>query len=304
MYFAREAHYEGVDINKSVSFGNGMVLHASDYLEYFGADPDIRAIGMYLEGVRDGERFFRVLREVAVRKPVVVWKGGWTTDGGRAVASHTGSLAVPHAVWDAAMRQCGAMQVWGMEGLIDTLKALVFLPPVRGPRVAIVGGAGGQSIASTDVFAAAGFAVPTLTEESYRQLAEFFSLIGGSYRNPLDTDTGGNRRELGRILEIVERDQNIDNLVLLSRVGTFMFSPELREQDIREAIAIREKTTKPVIAILPYQTPEEMSEARETIPRFQEGGVPVFPTMERAAAALRNALDYHRFRDAIRALNQ
>ncbi len=296
MYFVREAHWEGVDVNKSVSFGNGIVLHASDYLEYFGRDPKIKVIGMYVEGVKDGRRFFRVLREVAARKPVVLWKGGWTADGGRAVASHTASLAVPETVWDAAVRQCGAIRVLGMEGMIDTIKALLHLPPVIGDRVGVVGGAGGQSIATTDVFDAAGFRVPQLSEESYAELDEFFSLIGGSYRNPVDTDAGANRRHLSRVLGIVARDANIDNLVLLSRVGTFMFSPELREADIAAALDIRQKTEKPVVAILPYANPEEMREAREAIPRFQEGGVPVFPTMERGASALMNVLDYCRFR--------
>jgi len=298
MTFAREAHLQGVDINKSVSFGNGIVLDASDYLEYFGSDLEIKAIGMYVEGVKNGRRFFTVLREVAARKPVVIWKGGWTADGGRAIASHTGSLAVPQTVWDAAVRQCGAINVAGMEGLIDTLKALLFLSPVRGNRVGVAGGAGGQSIAITDVLAGAGFKVPLLTQKSYDELATFFSLVGGSYRNPLDTDSGHNRRELARIFEILERDANIDNLMLLSRVGSFLFSPELQDADIEAVVSIRKKTLKPVLVILPYSTPEEMAEAIEVTPRFQNGGVPVFPSMERGAAALRNALSYYRLKSS------
>jgi len=296
MYFTREAHSEGVNINKSVSFGNGTVLHASDYLAYFGQDPSVEVIAMYLEGVRNGSRFFSVLREVAARKPVVIWKGGWTTDGGRAVGSHTASLAVPQDVWASAMRQCGAIQVFSQESLIDTLKALIFLPPVNGDRMGIVGGAGGQSIASTDAFSGAGFRVPQLTEDSYEELDTFFSLIGGSYRNPVDTDAGRNRQQLARVLEIVATDANIDNLVLLSRVGTFMFSPQQREADFKAALEIKGKTEKPFLAVLPYYNPEEMAEARDTIPRFQECGIPVFPTRERAASALKKVFDYYQFK--------
>jgi len=296
MTFAREAGPQGVYINKSVSFGNGIVLDASDYLEYFGSDPGIKAIGMYLEGVKDGRRFFTLLREIAARKPVVIWKGGWTTDGERAIASHTGALAVPQEVWDSAVRQCGAIKVLGMDELIDTLKALLFLPPVYGNRVGVAGGAGGQSVAITDVLAGAGLKVPPLSQESYDELASFFSLIGGSYRNPLDTDAGLNRRELARIFQILARDTNIDNLILLSRVGTFLFSPKLQDADIEAVVSIRESTSKPVLAILPYSTPEEMAEAIEVIPRFQNGGVPVFPSMERGAVALRNTLGYYRFK--------
>jgi len=119
--FSLEAHLQGVDISKSVSFGNGAVLDSADYLEYFGRDPEIKVIGMYLEGVKDGRQFFKILREVAARKPVLVWKGGRTEEGGRAIASHTGALAVPLAIWESAVRQCGAINVAGMEELIDTL---------------------------------------------------------------------------------------------------------------------------------------------------------------------------------------
>ena len=52
--FTREAHLQGVDINKAVSFGNGAVLDSTDFLQYFGQDAEIKAIGMYLEGVKDG----------------------------------------------------------------------------------------------------------------------------------------------------------------------------------------------------------------------------------------------------------
>ncbi len=293
MTFSREAHLQGVDINKSVSFGNGIVLDATDYLEYFGRDPEIKVIAMYLEGVRDGKRFFRVLREVSAQKPVVIWKGGWTEDGGRAIASHTASLAVPRAIWDAVVRQCCAIQVARMEEFIDTLKALLYLSPVRGDRVGIAGGSGGPSVAIADEFAAAGLKVPPLTQESYDELATFFSLIGGSYRNPVDTDMGLNRTELRRIMEILERDANIDNVVLLTVVGSPSRNPKQLEDDINSLVNIRKKSSKPIIAILPDFTLEEMGGAKDTTQKFQAKGIPVFPSMERGARALRIALNYY-----------
>ena len=137
--------------------------------------------------MEDGKRFLGGLKEGAARKPVVIWKGGRTEEGGRAIASHTGSLAVTQSVWDAAIRQCGAIKVVKLEELIDTLKALLYLSPVRGDRVAITGGSGGQSVAIADVFAEAGLKVPLLGQESYDELATFFTLIGGSYGNAIDT---------------------------------------------------------------------------------------------------------------------
>jgi acyl-CoA synthetase (NDP forming) len=288
--FSDEAYRQGLDINKSVSFGNGVVLDSTDYLEYFGRDKGIKAIGMYLEGVKDGRRFLKVLKDVAARKPVVIWKGGRTEEGGRAIASHTGSLAVPMAVWDAAVKQCGAVKVDRIEELIDTLKAILYLAPAYGNRVGIAGGSGGQSVAIADVFAEAGLKVPLLTQESYDELATFFSLIGGGYRNPIDTGNV-NRLQMKRIMEILERDTNIDNLVLLTSVGFRM--PDQLERDIELMATIRKRTPKPVMVILGFSPPESWQEIKDVVQRFREGGIPTFLTLERGAGALKNTLDYY-----------
>lgn len=296
MTFSRLACLQGIYINKSISFGNGIVLHASDFLEYFGQDPEIKVIGMYLEGVKDGRRFFKVLKEVSARKPVVIMKGGRTSDGGRAIASHTGSMAIPARVWGAAVRQSGAISVSDLEEMIDTLKALLYLPSMNGERIGVAGGAGGESIAIADILAEAGLKVPELTQKSYDELSTFFSLVGGGYPNPIDTDIGPNRQHLERVLRILADDPNIDNLILMTRVGRFLYSPKLQELDIEITLKIKNNTTKPVLAVLPFVTPEEMKESLEIIPRFQDGGVPVFPSMNRAALALKNTLNYHRFK--------
>jgi len=295
--FSHEAHLQGVDINKLVSFGNGVVLDSTDYLEYFARDPEIKIIGMYLEGVKDGRRFLKVLKEVSAQKPVVIWKGGRTEEGERAIASHTASLAVSQAIWDAAVNQCGAIKVARMEELIDILKALLYLPPVRGDRVAVTGGSGGQSVAIADVFAEAGLKLPMLTQESYDELSMFFTLVGGGYLNPIDTGNP-NRREMKRILEILERDANIDNLVLLltSRFGNI----EQLESHINSVIDIKKRTSKPVMAILSWSfSPVGVEQATDIIGKLQDGGVPTFILLERGAFALRKTLDYYNFKNSI-----
>ncbi|MBL7166662.1 MAG: CoA-binding protein [Dehalococcoidales bacterium] len=288
--FSEEAYQQGVEINKSVSFGNGVVLDSSDYLAYFGNDDGIEAIGMYLEGVRDGRRFMATLKEVAARKPVVIWKGGRTEEGHRAIASHTGSLAVSMAIWDAAVKQCGAVKVRSMEELVDALKAVQYLKPVYGDRVGITGGSGGQSVAIADVFAEAGLKVPALTQESYDELSTFFSLIGGGYRNPIDTGNV-NRREMKRIMEILERDNNVDNLVLLTSAIPRMAGQT--DRDTAMLAEIRQRTPKPVAVILGFQSPEAVQAVREVAQRFRDDGIPTFVSLERGAKALKNALEYY-----------
>ena len=246
-----------------------------------------------IEGVKDGQRFMKVLKEVAAKKPVVIWKGGRSEEGERAISSHTGSLAVSNDIWDAAVRQCGAVSVSTMEELVDTIKGLLYFPPVRGKRVGIAGGSGGQSVAIADAFASAGLYSPVLTEESYRELGAFLTLIGGGYRNPIDTGSQP-RNKIPQIMEVLDRDENIDNLVLLT--GARWGMTETPKIDIETMAEIKQKSSKPVMAVVAYSTPEEMQGSMEAMMRFQEKGVPAFPSIERGAKALKNAFDYYSFK--------
>jgi len=294
--FSMEAHHQGILINKSVSFGNGIVLDSSDFLEFFGQDPEIKAIGMYLEGIKNGRRFVSVLKDVASRKPVVIWRGGRTEAGGRAIASHTGSLAASRNIWDTAIKQCGAVQVSSVEELIDTLKALLFLPPVRGNRVAIAGGPGGQSVTSTDVFVEAGLVVPRLTRESYAELETFFEVVGGSYRNPIDT-AGPVRRDMKRIMKIVSRDANIDNVAYFvsTRPGRHISRDQLQStMDILEDI---KQLPKPLMTMVLLSTSDAAKEVKEIMDILQERRIPAFPSVTRGAQALKNTFDYYNSRD-------
>jgi acyl-CoA synthetase (NDP forming) len=289
--FSEEAYAHCLEINKSVSFGNGRVLDCTDFLEYFAQDDGIKAIGMYLEGTRDGQRFLKTLKTVAAKKPVIIWKGGRTEEGGRAIASHTGSLAVPQAIWESAIRQCGAVKVYSIEEMTDTLNAILLMKPVNGNRVGIAGGSGGQSVAIADVFAENGLKVPILTKESYDKLASFFVLIGSGYRNPIDP--GVNRRETKRIMDILEQDANIDNLVLMTSVISHMRTSEQIARDIDMLIDLRKRSSKPVAMVLGFSGPDAAQETRVLTQKLRDGGVPMFVSVERGAKAIRNAHEYY-----------
>src|SRR5579872_86510 len=165
--FCLQAPTRGIRINKAASIGNVLMLEAADYLDLMTDDPATRAIGMYLEGVRDGRRFFASLSRAAARHPVVVWKGGMTEAGARATFSHTGSLATAAAVWRELMVQSGAVSVASLDAMLDAVEMLARGRAVTGNRMGLVAMTGGQSVVITDTFASAGLAIPTLSAASY-----------------------------------------------------------------------------------------------------------------------------------------
>ena len=294
--FVQAAYEAGVRLGKAVSFGNGIVLENADYLEYFADDPKTEYLAMYVEGLQDGRRFFRLLNEATRKKPVVLWKGGRTEAGGRATASHTASLAGSTEVWDAACRQAGALQADSLAETVDVMKALTLLPPFTGDGIGITGGSGGQSVAMTDAFATAGLRVPTLSDASYAQLEEWFSLVGASFRNPIDM--GSNRTEIDQIFGILRDDANIDVIVMQLR-------PRPEEDPDRERIDIpmealvrsMEQSTKPHLAILYSPTPLVHAEPmREMERRLAELGMASFLSYERAARAIAKVGAYYRGR--------
>jgi acyl-CoA synthetase (NDP forming) len=297
--FSSQAPLRGIRVNKAASIGNVLMLECADYLDLMTGDPRTRVIGMYIEGVRDGRRFFDSLRHAASRFPVVVWKGGMTEAGARATFSHTASLATPAEVWTSMVQQSGAVSVAGLDAMLDAVEMLARGRPMTGCRMGLVAMTGGQSVVITDTFAGAGLEIPTLSDSSYDELKSFFNVIGGSYRNPLDaggTIMGGgvNSGNLARILDILDRDPLIDAIVL--EIGTGLRAQRWATHEdelvglLDRVAEFNRKSLKAFCAILhPAHVETIVARAKQL---SRERGLVVFDSFERSATALRVAYDY------------
>jgi acetate---CoA ligase (ADP-forming) subunit alpha len=296
--FCTQAPARGIGINKAASIGNVTVLDAADYLDVMTEDPATTVIGMYIEGARDGRRFFESLKRAAARHPVVVWKGGVTESGARASFSHTGSLATPSAVWRAVIRQSGAVEVPGHDAMLDAVELLARGRRVGGRRMGLVAMTGGQSVFITDAFASAGLEIPRLSPASYEELKGFFNIIGGSYRNPLDAGGtighGLGLDNLGRILGILEADPVIDSIVLEIATG-LRASRWVEHEDelsgLLDKLGEFNRSAAKAFAVILHPAHLEQIVVRVR-QMARERGLVVFESFERAAAAFRVAADY------------
>jgi len=299
--FGLAAPHHGVKISKAVSFGNAAVIDASDYLDYLASDEETKIIGMYLEGVREGRRFFSLLRQVTPRKPVVIWKGGQSEPGQRAISSHTGSLAVPATIWSAMVRQAGAIPAETFDEILDAIKLLQFTKTTTGTGTGLIAMTGGPSVVITDAFARAGLRVPLLSEASYQELASFFNVIGGSFRNPLDSagtiGMGHSSQNLERLLSILDRDPHIDAIAMDTGAGLvagqWQAHPQTLDKLLDTLSQFAERSAKPFFVILqPFAHEEALVKVRE---QFHARGLATFPNHDRAARALRLVVDYRKF---------
>jgi acetate---CoA ligase (ADP-forming) len=209
-------------------------------------------------------------------------------------------------VWSAMVRQSGAVSVSSLDTMLDAVEMLARGRAMTRRRMGLVAMTGGQSVVITDTFASAGLEVPTLSESSYEELKSFFNIIGGSYRNPLDAGgtigAGVHTGNLGRILDILDRDQVIDAIVLEIGTGMRAHRWATHEDELTNLLdkitEFSNKTPKPFVVILHPADVETIVVRAKQLAR--ERGLVVFDSFERAAAALRVAYDYWSMREGRR----
>jgi len=109
-YLSEIATAKGYGLSKFISIGNQADITASEYLEYLAGDNDTKVIVLYMEGFKDGKRFFQLAREIIRAKPIIIFKGGITAAGSRATLSHTASLAGSEDVFEGMCRQVGLIR--------------------------------------------------------------------------------------------------------------------------------------------------------------------------------------------------
>ena len=122
--FENYATQTGIGISRAVSAGNAAATSLADYLEWFADDPETDVALCYIEGLKDGRAFAERVRKITPHLPVVVVKGGATSGGQKAAASHTGSLATNDRVFDGVARQAGLVRAATIESAFEAAATL------------------------------------------------------------------------------------------------------------------------------------------------------------------------------------
>ena len=304
----RRGTARGLRFSSLVTVGNCVDIEPSDLLEYYLEDPCTKVIGLYIESAKDGRRFFEVLRKAKAKKPIVILKGGRTSQGLAAAASHTGSLAGDSRAWTALATQTGCILVDTLEQFIDAL--LIFQTcnartssPTR--EVALFGNGGGTSVLATDYFAKLGLEVNPFNADLIRELNKLQLPPGTSITNPVDCPVNTLQQEdgkvTGKILNLIYTLGKPDALVMHLNLASFSgrVKPEVLDNLLQAALKIRSQYSKlgvHFILVLRSDGEEELEALRR---RFRESvvplGVPVYDEMSNAAHALIAMNQYESF---------
>jgi len=200
-----DASAQGIGFSAVVSLGNKAAMSEVDVLKMLAEHKQTQVIVMYLEDMGDGQEFLKVCKNITkkLKKPVLVLKSGRSPEGAKAAMSHTGALMGSDEIYDALLKQSGAIRVDTMEELFDYATAFSKQPLPSGGDLVIVSNAGGPAIISTD--ACSKMKIKMANIDSIRPKIDAVIPPWGSSRNPVDivgdADFNRFRNVLDRVLK-------------------------------------------------------------------------------------------------------
>ena len=268
---------QGLGLSLAVSIGNKALIREIDLLRHLAADPQTRVIAFYVEGF--GRHEGRAFVELAARvpKPVVILKAGKTTEGGRAVSSHTASLAGDYRVFSDVLAQHGIVEARSEFELTCFCESLSHYPRGIDGNVGIITVSGGHGALATDICSGLGLRVPRLSEAVQRELrAGLTDNVRdiASLGNPVDLTGSAVDEDFVAALSALGQAAEVDSVLLL----LLPYSPGISSDLGARLSYVHQQTGKPLVAYVPH-----VEKYRILIEGFELNNVPVAASIDGAA---------------------
>ncbi len=270
-----------IGLKRFVSYGNGADLNETDFIQYFGQDPDTRVIGAYIEGVKGGRDFIRVSKTIARKKAIVVLKLPMTENVTMAAKGHTGAVASAMGIYKEILRQSGIIQCDSTSQFINSIKALYNQPPALGDRIALVTNTGGP--AAMALFRMNRYklelaelpdAVVEETEMVIKKHAVQTSISRDKDNTPLafvDLTGSATTEVITEISKLFLKEETVSGIIIVPRSDAPVVS---KDAPARIALLKQEFPQKPILV---YNLPDPTVNSE-----FEGYGIPVYNTAEDA----------------------
>lgn len=208
-----DASAQGIGFSAVISMGNKAAMSEVDILKMLANHNQTKVIVMYLEDMGNGQEFLKVCKNITkkLKKPVLVLKSGRSPEGAKAAMSHTGALMGSDEIYDALLKQSGAIRVDTMEELFDYAVAFSKQPLPTSGDLVIVSNAGGPAIISTDACSKLGIKMANI--DSIRSKIDAVIPPWGSSRNPIDIVGDADFNRFSNVLDRVLTHPNVGSVI-------------------------------------------------------------------------------------------
>lgn len=272
----------GKGIRMYSSFGNEADVSMNEIIDYYGQDEETKVIMVHIETMKDPAGFLEVASRVTRKKPILALKTGKTSEGTKAVASHTGSLIEQETVADVIFKKSGVLRFHSQEDMINAAIAFSNQPVPKGDRVVIVTNTGGPAIIAVDECINAGLKLAKLSPKTVTTLKKLV-FQEAIVSNPVDVVATAGPEQYGGTVEALLKDPNIDSLLLV-----FVTAPFVDCEGIARKLGELGRTSpKPVVCQV--MTIEKW---QEVIRLIREGNIPVYDFAETAGRVLSVMTEY------------
>ncbi|HNY64472.1 MAG TPA: acetate--CoA ligase family protein [Deltaproteobacteria bacterium] len=310
-YIAQTVGYlqrHGIAFGKAISVGNEADIDIADCIEYLGEDEETRAIGLYIEGIRNASKFLDVTRRVSAKKPIVAQYVGGTEAGARSGSSHTGAMAGPDFIYDGLFAQAGIVRVDTIEEVYKFGWALASQPPLKGRRIAVLTNSGGPGSGIATTLDALGLEVPEFSPEIQEKVCAF--LPGhASARNPVDlTFHMGMENMAKNIPEVLFEAPDIDGVIIHGIMDTgfmeimYPYVEKMIPVSKEDFLKANETPYLDSLLKMPFDTGKPLmissffGREDHCVRVFQDHGIPCLDSPEKAARAMGVLYRYSRIR--------
>jgi len=286
------AHLMG-GLGLGVDVGNGCDVGLTDALEWLAGEEQVKVIAIHAEGIPQGRQFIETGFRACLKKPVVILKTGRSPQGMRAALSHTGSISGDDRLLHGALRKAGLIRVWRSDEMRDVVRGFVKLPPMRGPKVAMVTFTGGGGIILLDAMASEEGLEPANLGSGAIQAMREISPPWMPAGNPMDIWPGvmkhGMAKTYRSTLKAALEDPQVDAVVCVALALPAYCGSQLDSVEVIRELA--EKSQKPVLVW--FYGPEK-EEALHRLDREEK--VLGVESLEKAAKVLGAKWSYERWR--------
>ncbi|MGI0008416.1 MAG: 4-hydroxybutyrate--CoA ligase [Nitrosopumilaceae archaeon] len=275
-----DASAQGIGFSAVISMGNKVDLNEVDILRILAEHEQTKVIVMYLEDLGNGPEFLKICKQITrlnpIKKPIVVLKSGRSPEGAKAAMSHTGALMGSDEIYDALLKQSGAIRVDTMEELFDYATAFSKQPlPTQGDLV-IVSNAGGPAIISTDACSKLGIKMAKI--EEIRPKINAVIPPWGSSRNPVDIVGDADFNRFDNVLNEVLAHPNVGSVIAMCTPSATLDYNKLAEVIVNMS---KKYSSKTILASL-----MGLDEGIKNKEILAQGGIPHYTYAETAIHSL------------------
>ena len=276
---------QDIGISKFISIGNKIDVDEVDLLNYLADDPLTKCITLYVESTKRGREFLRTASKVTDKKPLIVLKGGTTTEGARAALSHTGSMAGSAKIFKGVIQQAGALQAQTVDELFDYARVLAYQPVPKDEKdLAIITNGGGFGVISSDEASRLGLRLANFTQDTLDKLREKLPDYAIPH-NPLDLVGDADVERYRFALKTVSSDPNVGIILVIVLLQTSYI-----ESDVVDAITEAQVTYgKPTVVCTIGGDFTQI-----LVKMLEEDHVPSYVTPERAVNAINALIQYQK----------